>query len=287
VGFPSGRLVERRVIPTEPRQGGEAVLGNALRLTRELLEEAALQGLGPLGIGVGVAELVDLEGNITSGHTIPWQGIPVQDTFASLAPAVVESDVRAAALGEALLGAGRTYRAFAYVTVGTGISACLVLDGRPYAGARGNAVVLASGPSGLECPHCGGWGERVLEDYAAGRALVARFDQGAIQTEEVLAAATSGDAKAVEVVASAGRALGGAVGFLVNLLDPEAAVVGGGLGLAGGLYWASMLEALRGAIWSPASRALAVLPAQLGVDAGLTGAAAVAWQKQLAPQGSS
>jgi glucokinase len=287
VGLPSGRLLARRVVATKSHRSGETVLAEALGLASGLLEEAAARELRPLGIGVGVAELVDLEGNISSAQNIPWRGLPVQAAFSSLAPAVVESDVRAAARGEALLGAGQALRAFVYVTVGTGISACLVQDGHPYAGARGNAIVLASGTCGLECPHCGAWAERVLEEYAAGRALVARYGRGATQAEEVLAAAAEGDARAVEVVTSAGRALGQAVGMLVNLLDPEAAIVGGGLGLAGGPYWTSFVEALRRAIWSPVTRELAVLPARLGVDAGLMGAAAVAWQKQLALQGSS
>jgi glucokinase len=285
VGFPSGTVLERQIVSTEPRRGGQAVLDDALSMARTLLEKAAARKLEPAGIGVGVAELVDLGGNITSFHNIPWQGLPVRDAFDLLAPAVLESDVRAAARGEALLGAGQSFRVFAYLTVGTGISACLVQDGHPYAGARGNAIVLASGTYGLECPHCGAWAERVLEDYAAGGALVARYGRDSTQAEEVLAAAAAGDERATVVVTSAGRALGQAVGMLVNLLDPEALIVGGGLGLAGGPYWTSLVETLRPAVWSPSTRELAVLPARLGVDAGLIGAAAVAWQKQPALHG--
>ena len=99
-----------------------------------------------LGIGVGVPELVDPVGNISSAHTLAWQGDGVRAAFSSLAPAVVESDVRAGALAEAMFGAGRGYRLFVYVTVGTGISSTLVQDGRPFAGARGNALILASSP---------------------------------------------------------------------------------------------------------------------------------------------
>jgi glucokinase len=287
VGFPSGTVLERRIVPTEPHRGGHAVLADALDLARALVDEAGVRDLRPVGIGVGVAELVDLAGNVTSAHEIRWEGLPVQSTFSTLAPAVVESDVRAAARGEALLGAGKGFGAFLYVTVGTGISACLVEDGHPYSGARGHALVLASGAYGLECPHCGTWAEQVVEEYAAGRALVSRYGGGVTRAEEVLAAAAAGDARAVAVVTSAGRALGQAVGMAVNLLDPEAAIVGGGLGLAGGLYWTSFEKALRRAVWSPLTRTLPVLPARLGVDAGLIGVAAVVWRKQLALQGSS
>jgi predicted NBD/HSP70 family sugar kinase len=76
-----------------------------------------------------VPELVDPIGQITSGHTIDWRGLSLTELFASVGPVCVEADVRAAALAEARLGAGRAYRIIAYVTIGTGISSTLVLDG--------------------------------------------------------------------------------------------------------------------------------------------------------------
>ena len=65
--------------------------------------------------------------------------------------------------------------------------------------------------------------------------------------------------------------------FLVNVLDPEAVVIGGGLGLAGGLYWDAFVGSLQRHIWAEATRALPVRRAELGTDAGLVGAAATAW----------
>ena len=76
----------------------------------------------PRRLTVCVPELVDPNGNITSGHAIAWRGAPVREQFRRLGPAVVESDVRAHALAEARYGAGRSFRLFAFVTVGTGIS---------------------------------------------------------------------------------------------------------------------------------------------------------------------
>jgi glucokinase len=69
------------------------------------------------------------------------------------------------------------------------------------------------------------------------------------------------------------------VAFLVNVLDPEAVVVGGGLGLAGGAYRDAFVDAVRCHVWAEASRGLPVLPAELGADAGLVGAAAVVWRR--------
>ncbi|HXF64026.1 MAG TPA: ROK family protein, partial [Caldilineaceae bacterium] len=206
-----------------------------------------------------------------------WRALPVQQRFSEIAPAVVESDVRASALAEARYGAGQRFSLFAYITVGTGISSALVQEGRPFAGARGNALVLATMPLTTRCDRCGALLNPVLEEIASGPALVAAYNRqggSARRAEEVLAAARSGDPLANEVVAFAGESLGNSVAFLVNVLDPEAVVVGGGLGMAGGLYWERMVAATRAHIYADATRALPILRAALGVDAGLVGAAA-------------
>jgi glucokinase len=279
VALDSGEVLARRIVPTEPQRGGEAVLATALDLAEWLLEAATAHSVEVAGIGIGVCELVDPAGKVTSGHTVEWQDLPVQERFAQLAPAVVEADVRAAALAEALYGAGRTFQHFVYVTVGTGISSCLVQEGRPWTGACGNALVLATGPITTTCPECGATVRTILEEVAAGPALVSRYNAatGADFTrgQEVVSAAEGGDAVAIEVVRRGGEALGVGVGWLVNVLDPEAIVVGGGLGVSGGLYWSSFVESTRSHVWSDESRKLPILPAQLGTDAGVIGAAAV------------
>lgn len=278
VALHTGEILAGRVIRTGARRGGEAVLGDALVLARDLAGEAAGMGVPLDGLGVGVAELVDPEGNIGSAHAIGWRGVPVRGRFSAVLPAVVESDVRAAALAEALYGAGGAYSLFAFVAVGTGISSCLVQNGRPFAGARGNALVLASSPYSTACTVCGAELHPVLEELASGPALVARYNEArgarAERGEQVLAAAEAGDEAAVEVVRAAGYALGNGVAFLVNVLDPEAVVVGGGLGSAGGLYWESFTASTREHIYGDATRELPILPAALGPDAGLIGAAA-------------
>jgi glucokinase len=284
VAFPEGRIVSSRVIPTLPLRGAEPVLADALALARELRDEIDEREMALVGIGIGVPELVDARGNVTSAHTIPWVGVPVQERFARLAPAVVESDVRAGALAEAYFGAGRGYSTFVYVTVGTGISCTLMLDGRPHTGARGNALVLSNAPLSTTCTECGAELHPVLEEIASGPALVARYNERqrgqATRGEEVLAAVTRGDSDAIEVVRTGAAALGTSVAFLVNTLDPEALVIGGGLGTAGGLYWTSFVESTRAHIWADNSRDLPIVPAALGPESGLIGAAAAIWQRE-------
>lgn len=273
-------MLAGQVAPTRPERGGEAVLSDVLEMARESKAEADHLGLQTLGVGVGVPELVDAEGNVASENAIPWLGVPVAVHLSEVAPAVIESDVRAAALAEATFGAGEPFGTFVYVSVGTGISSCLVLDGHPYRGARGNALVLASAPTTATCPRCGNVFDSLLEEFASGPALVARYNglgRGPVaRAEEVVAAARDGDAPAVEVVESAGAALGSSVGLLINVLDPEAVVVGGGLGTAGGRYWESLVQSARRRVWSAATREVAILPAGLGPDAGVAGAALTA-----------
>lgn len=280
ISFPSGRILVSRTVPTCPERGGDSVLDDAVSLVEELMSKA---GSNFLGIGVGVAELVDLEGQVTSSHTIAWQNLPVQQRFSELSSTLVDADVRMAALGEACFGAGRAFDLFAFVAIGTGIGYCLVQDTQPYSGARGNALILASSPLSTTCTACGTRLQPVLEAFASGPAMVARFQQAggkAERGEDVFAAADAGNPDAMHVLRTAGEALGVQVGFLVNVLDPEALVIGGGLGMAKGPYWECFLTFAREHIWSGASRELPILKAGLGNQAGVVGAAAAIWKRQ-------
>jgi glucokinase len=284
--WPSGEILRRTVVPTKPARGGEAVLKDTLDLARQLLDWGRLEGFEVAGIGAGVAELVDCEGNVTSSCTIHWRDLPVQQRLSEIAPAQVESDVRAAARAEAIFGAGRGHRNFVYVTVGTGISCCLVQDGHPLRGAKGNALTMASSPLSTVCTHCGVKLRPVLEEFASGPAIARRFAQAraeagskeqsteAATSEDVFRAASQGDKAAAEILTSAGEALGVSTAFLVNVLDPEIIVVGGGLGMAGGLYWDAFQQACREHIFADNSRGLPIVSAKLGTDAGLVGAGA-------------
>lgn len=282
VSFPSGQILAKEIVPTAPARGGEAILADTLTLARKLQDQALNLGGNILGIGIGIAELVNLRGEITSDHVIKWRTLPVKESLSSIAPARFESDARAPALAEALFGAGKAFRNFVYLTVGTGISYSLVLDGKPYAGANGHALMVASGPLTSQCDQCGAVQDQVLEEFAAGPSLVARYNRrsgAALNTgQEVVAAAAGGDQIAEQIVSSAGAALGNSVGFLINVLDPQAVIVGGGLGLAGGLYWDSFVTSTRNHIWSEVSRDLPIICAALGADAGILGAAATIWE---------
>jgi len=283
VALPEGRVVARRRQASGCARGGEAVLRDVMLMAEDLRDEGKRAGLCPTAIGVGVAELVDRCGAVVSDATIGWRGLAVRERVGALLPAVVEADVRAAALAEARLGAGGAFSSFVFVTIGTGISSCLVLGGVPVTGSRGLAGTLASGPVLAVGPE----GELVsglpLERYASGPALVARLNQvrpGRVQTgREVAELAATGDAAALGVCQTAGRAAGAAIAQLINVLDPDAVIVGGGLGLSGGAHWDSLQVSAHTLVWSDVHRDIPVLSARLGHDAGWIGAAIAAAQR--------
>jgi glucokinase len=240
-----------------------------------MLEADWIAGAG--AIGISLCEIVGRDGAVTSGHRVKWQGLPVKARFDRLLPTTLEADVRAAALAEAEQGAGRDLDHFLYVNLGTGISACWVEDGRPWAGVHGAALVFASSPTEMRLPG-GGIASYVLEDLAGGAGLLARYRErggAAASAAAVLARAEGGDAAAAEVVAAAAFALGMALGHAVDLLDPPAVVVGGGLA-ASDRYLAAIEAQMRRHIWSPAVRGVPLRRAALGGDACLVGAALAA-----------
>jgi glucokinase len=267
----SDRPLAMRVIPTGRERGGAAVLREIEEHVVSLAVQSAGLGHRVTGIGVVVPENVNLAGQITSSAVIPqWNELPVASVLSAVAPTVIDSDVRAAALAEATLGAGRDYGYHLFLTVSTGISYCAVRDGRPFAGAHGGALhfgtsVLAVLPDGQELR---------LEDVASGGALVRRYavrGGTAQRAEEVIAAAAAGDRAAADVLASGARALGAGIALLINMLDPEAVIIGGGLGSADTSYgeearrWASCYVHAH-------ARGTPIIRGRLGGDAGVIGA---------------
>lgn len=280
VRFPEGRVIARQQIPTPVSQGSESILDACFQLASDLALTTRGHGRSIHAIGVGLCEIVDPSGHPKSSATVDWQGLPIRERFGALAPTVLEADVRAAALAEAEFGAGRNLRIFLYVTIGTGISSCLVVGRRPFAGARGAAGTFASSPI-LSCPPASP-APHTLEQWASGTGLVERFRAlggTAPSAQEILSAAAAGNPTATQIVTSGSEMLGAGIGWLVNVLDPEAVILGGNLGLAQGLYREGLIAGLRRQVWWQGHRDLPVLDAATGPDAGLIGAATTAWHR--------
>lgn len=271
VDVDTGAVQSVKRLPTAPWRGGQAVLRDVGALVREVSADRSV------GIGVSLPELVDQHGNVRSGVTVDWTSADIQRALNGSGSVVLASDVRAAALAEARFGACDDFPSFAYLSVGTGVSSTFVLDGKPWSGANGCAVVAASGGRSSTCPDCGLKFDDIPENIASGAGVSAaygrRTGRNGVDTREVLQRAGLGDADAKAVITAGGHALGSIAARIVDLLDPHAIVIGGGLGLAQGLYREAFESSLRSHIWADCARNIPVLDSRMGELAPLIGAA--------------
>lgn len=234
------------------------------------------------GAGVSLAALLDEEGRVADWPNRPqWRQLDFRSLLESrlTMPIVVEDDANATALAECKYGAGRGYRHLLVMVVGTGTGAGLILDGFLYRGAHGwagefgHVSVLPDGPA---CP-CGNRG--CLQMMASGRALERIADHGGLGGVEALTiAAKEGETWAAEALSSCGRWLGFAAANVVNLLDLEAVIVGGGLSALGSPFWSTLSETLQAGLLNPAHREVALHKAALADKAGVLGAIILAQQ---------
>ena len=227
-------------------------------------------------VALGICEVVDGEGALCSRSTIDWVGLDLDRALKIQLPIHVVSDVRAAALAEARLGAARGVSHALYVSIGTGISSTLLIEGKPYAGAHGAALVLASAKTVQHGDACGS-SSHTLERVASGAGLVERYGQASsIDAREIIRRAEAGDDAARAVVRRASTLLGEAIAQLANCIDPEVIVVGGGLGTARGLYWDLLRPAIESGLWKGQPAIATIVQSVLGADCGVAGAALAA-----------
>jgi len=253
-------------------------------------------------VGIGAAGFVDVErAKVVFAANLAWRDTPLRDDIASRLDlrVIVENDANAAAWGEFRFGAGEEQPDVVVLTIGTGIGAGLILNGvlhRGRFGMAGEPGHLRVVPGGRLCG-CGNRG--CLEQYCSGTALVraarevaqerpgdagrlldlAHGDIANIDGPVVTKAAQEGDPAAVDCFDEIGRWLGQGLADLSALLDPGRFVIGGGVADAGDLLLAAGRETYASVLTGRGYRPLAdVVPARLGSQAGLIGAADLARQ---------
>jgi glucokinase len=275
----TGSLHCVRSARTEATGGAAHSLKRVADLARKVLEQGQAAGLIAHRVGIGVPELVGPDGQIESRCSLAWRAYQVRSSLGTYGEVTIASDVIAASLAEARLGAGRGQPVFLYVTVGTGISCALVIDGKPYTGAHGHAISFASGPTVAATSATGTTAFEPLEARASGPGILRRArDRGLTEPDAIAVcrAALKGPGIARDIVDAAANELAIHVAILANALDPTLVVLGGGLGCAPGRYWSTFRAALPQYTWGPHMRLLRVRRAQLGTRAGMIGAAQLA-----------
>ena len=276
----NGSLVHQAKLPT-PDGDAEAVWTVVDTLVTEALAEA---GGHVRGVGIASAGPIDLPaGTVSPINMTEWQDFPIVERVSTLtgAPVRLGGDGLCMTLGERWRGAGRGAQFLLGMVVSTGVGGGLVLDGAPYDGRTGNAghvghVVVD--PDGGPCS-CGGRG--CVETIAAGpgMALWARengWDAPAeADAKELADAANAGDPVAPRRKACSATAVAAMIASVSAVCDLDLVVIGGGVAKSGALLFDPLRDALSTYACLDFLRGLPVLPAELGGDAGLVGAAAL------------
>lgn len=274
-----GQLLHHNRQPT-PRSADPEEVWAAAAVT--LAEALAAAGGEVCGVGISSAGPIHLDrGSISPVNIAAWRDFPVVDRASRAVPGVpvrLAGDGLCMALGEHWRGAGRGARFMLGMVVSTGVGGGLVLDGVPYTGRTGNAGhvghVIAD-PDGQPCA-CGGRG--CVEAIASGPNLVswARSQGwGGAEARELAAAAAAGEDVAVRAFGRGARALAVMIASVAAVCDLDLVVVGGGVAQAGPVLFDPLRAALREYLGLDFIRGLSVLPAELGGQAGLVGAAAL------------
>jgi len=279
----SGALHCLHTTDTEATLKGSESLARVSGLVRQVVEQGRARGLFARQLGIGIPELIGLDGRIDSHCSLPWRASAVRSSLRAYGKVTIASDVIAASLAEARMGAGRGHAVFLYVTVGTGISAALVIDGKPFAGAHGHAISFASGATFAAASAGGEPHVEALEARASGPGILRRARARGLTESDAIAVCRTALREpgiARTIVDEAATELAIHVAILANALDPTLVVLGGGLGSARGRYWSTFRAALPRHAWGPPMHRLRVRRAQLGGVAGTIGAALCALEAE-------
>ncbi len=297
-----GNIKVRKKCRTGKEKGAKTVLLNVLSVAREVVSEAKAHGYRIIAVGIGTPGAVDQKtGHVIGGApNIPgWKGIPLVPALKRQfkLPTFASNDVTLYALGEAMFGAGKGKKNIVCLALGTGIGGGIVIGGEIYRGATDAAAEVGHATvkvDGAKC-NCGSFG--CLERYASATAIadmgrkasrknkkslirkLAGGDEKKITAKVVFDAAKQGDKTAKSVLEKVGWFLGAGIANLVNILNPEMVIIGGGVAEAGTI----LLEITRKSVETYAleinKKGLEITLGKLKTDAGVVGAAALAWQE--------
>ena len=289
----NGQIVYSNSVPTRAEMGYEFTVNNIKQAIYELLKETKLEAKDIQGIGFGFPGQVDYKaGIVRNAPNIPgWVEVPIakliEDEFNI--PTRVDNDVRCAALGELNYGAGKGCENMVCITVGTGIGSGLIINGKLVRGASNAAGEIGHIKLQMhEGPICGCGDTGCFEAFASGPSIVAMAEEyikggkstkfremangTAITPFIVCEAAKAGDPVAQRIFTIMGEYLGIGLSSVVNLLNPEKIIIGGGVADAGEILMRPLVDTLRKRAMKIAGSAVEVVPAQLGNTAGVIGA---------------
>lgn len=289
----AGRVTDNSRLSVAGSGTAEVVIDRVVACVNQTLDRCGREHVR--GIGVGTPGLIKAEtGTIVYAPNVPgWVDLPLQTILEERfgLPVSIENDANAAGIGEHWVGGGAGYKNMVCLTLGTGVGGAIILDNRVWRGSNGaggevgHITVVENGAvCGCGAPGC-------LEAYASAPAIARQAretletgaisilndrcggDRSRIDAAMIANAALEGDKVATEVMYRAATLLGIAVAGLTNLLNPEMFVIGGGVVNAGHLIFDPIWEQVDRIAYDWSASILKIVPAKLGDDAGIIGAA--------------
>ncbi|MGC8786979.1 MAG: ROK family protein [Anaerolineae bacterium] len=279
----------------------EQVIESIEQAYRALLESAQIGTQDIEGVGLGFAGHVHgTAGMVLTSSNLPeWNNVPLRDIVSQRlnVPVILENDTKVCALAEYLYGAGRGAKNMCYVTISTGYGLGIIIDGKLYLGNTGTSGEIGHTVvevNGAPCP-CGkrgcliayasgmGLARMAREKIASGAQTLLREMSGGdperLTGELITEAARRGDSLAKELINTAGYYAGVGLSTVVQVVNPELLVVGGGLTRIGPMFMEPCMRGLKENIHPVLWDSVRVVPWQLGEDGGIIGAAAKVFQQ--------
>ncbi len=299
-----GRLLGTLKHPTEVSKGSEAVMDKVAGMIFQLLSSEQVDIRDVEAVGIGTPGYVDpVEGLSVYAGNLNWRDVPVAHGISNRVslPVFVDNDVRMYVYGEAKVGAGKGFEHVLGITVGTGLAAAVVNQGRLYYGGHYMAGELGHIPMNeISYPCvCGLTGcletiasatgiVRQVKDYLlAGRlSMLQDVPQDQLTAAEVSQAYDAGDKLAIEIMHRTGRLLGKGLVSAITLFSPEIVVIGGGVAAAGERFMKPMREEIRQSIYEGQWSHLTITTAVNPEYAGIIGSAMFAKERLHAQDGS-
>lgn len=281
-------------IPTEVHTGAQGILERVLNIINRLIEDSSVNPSQILGIGMAVAGLIDNERDIVAfSPDFDWHNVDIKGYLnkSLRLPIIFDNVTRVMALGELWYGVGSRFKDFICVNVGYGIGSGVIIGGKALYGANGMAGEFGhftmDKDSSVLCA-CGNTG--CLEALASGRgiALSAKHrltdgrtsllremchnDVDSITAEMVALAAQQGDKVAEDVFLQALEYIGIGIAGLINLFNPEAVVIGGGVTQAGDIFFNNIRDHVAQRVMYKHARGVEILPVTQGMRSAVMGA---------------
>ena len=292
-----GEILHRVKIATEVPLGRERVITNILNVINTIRQELKTFKLSAIGMGIPGIIFFD-KGIVARSPNFPdWIDFNLRERLSKDldVPFYIDNDANLAAFGEGCIGAGRNYNSFCMLTLGTGVGGGIILNKNIWRGEYGMAGELGHitiYPDGHPCP-CGNKG--CLEQYASATGIVRMAmegnppsptftkggKEGIITADMIFQLAKEGDRFALEIFQKMGRILGIGIADLVNILNIELFVLGGGVADSWDYFIDSAIDEIKKRTYRITGERVKVVKAELGDDAGIFGAAYMAMKESV------